>query len=188
VPKSFRVNYKDEDRRQSRIADETVETYSVATVLKWSPALRPAFNRANAGAGTACVHVFRKTGLQHAVDGEAENRRVAEDARILVPGGVSYQQPVCFQRQADPYCWRHCFRFHAIFSDLLTDCRRDLTVGGPDTRMRLGTVIGSLPPRDRHMGCCPWFLGFLFARTMVEVRVKTKKARPAPPSYEVDST
>ncbi len=34
--------------------------------------------------GSACVHVFRKTGLQSAVDGEAENRQVAEDACVTV--------------------------------------------------------------------------------------------------------
>lgn len=55
LPKNFRVNYKDEDRRRERIADESVERYSVATVIKWSIALRAAFNRANVGAGRACV-------------------------------------------------------------------------------------------------------------------------------------
>ena len=32
--------------------------------------------------GSACVHVFRKTGLPGAVDGEAENQKVAEDACV----------------------------------------------------------------------------------------------------------
>ncbi|WP_166820099.1 hypothetical protein [Thalassoroseus pseudoceratinae] len=34
--------------------------------------------------GSACVHVFRKTGLQGAVDGEAENEKIAEDACVNV--------------------------------------------------------------------------------------------------------
>jgi hypothetical protein len=42
---------------------------------------------------TACVHVFRKTGLQHAVDGEAENRRVAEDARVTLRVMTTHYTP-----------------------------------------------------------------------------------------------
>jgi hypothetical protein len=66
-------------------------------------------------------------------------------------------------------------------------CRRDLTVGARDTRMRLGTVFGSLPPRDRHTGCRPWSLGFLFAQTVTEVRVK-KEGAARTSDEEVDST
>lgn len=55
LPKNFRVNYKNEDRRQERMADESVERYSVATVIKWSTALRAAFNRANANTGKKCI-------------------------------------------------------------------------------------------------------------------------------------
>ena len=33
---------------------------------------------------SACIHVFRKTGLQFAVDGESENRAVAKDASVSV--------------------------------------------------------------------------------------------------------
>ena len=55
LPKNYRVKYKDDRRRQERIADESVARYSVATVEKWSTALSAAFNRANANAGRACV-------------------------------------------------------------------------------------------------------------------------------------
>jgi hypothetical protein len=53
--------------------------------------------------------------------------------------------------------------------------------------MRLGTVFGSLPPRDRHTGCRPWSLGFLFARTVLEVRVK-KEGAARTSIEDVDST
>jgi hypothetical protein len=42
--------------------------------------------------------------------------------------------------------------------------------------MQVGTVFGSLPPRDCYMGCCPWSVGFLFAWRVTEVRVKKKDA------------
>lgn len=55
LPKNLRVNYRDKARREERINDESVERYSVGNVLKWSKALRAAFNRANANAGTKCI-------------------------------------------------------------------------------------------------------------------------------------
>ena len=55
LPKNWRVKYRDEVRRKKRIADESVERYSIRTVLKWSTALSAAFNRANANSGKVCI-------------------------------------------------------------------------------------------------------------------------------------
>jgi hypothetical protein len=78
----------------------------------------------------------------------------------------------------------------ASFGGLLTcssDCRQDLTRHQRDTRMRWRSVFGSLPARDRATGCRPRSLGFLFARTVMQVRVKKEDAARTP-LEDVDST
>lgn len=53
LPRNWRMPYSDETRREAERANH--ENLSVATVLKWSSALRAAFNRANSNAGRRCV-------------------------------------------------------------------------------------------------------------------------------------
>ncbi|QDT59502.1 hypothetical protein SV7mr_20090 [Stieleria bergensis] len=55
LPKIWRVQYGNEERRKEKISDESIERLSLTTVLKWSVALRAAFERANLNAGKKCV-------------------------------------------------------------------------------------------------------------------------------------